>query len=234
MAKRDHTEPSHKDEKDKKGHSELEKEIRKSIRPQVNRSRGLVVSDDAQAMEFANAELTDLYEKAVARAFHDKLKLLLRRYSLEDDDWYGLALNLAIQYEPGFQVEFPLTVLRLTEQSETTDAFSGPVRVSSNVGKQRGRPRQWSFDRLEHLLKAVRAEKKKSGLKEDLDVLKRLARQKEWSPPRNHRSSSPRGEADAWVRTLQSRLHDAKKMERLLADAEKSFREAGRGTSTDK
>jgi hypothetical protein len=74
--------------------TELEKAIRKPIRPQVNRPQPLAVTD-RETVERANAQMEDLHEEAIAAARAEKLKLLLRRYSLADDDWKGLALALA-------------------------------------------------------------------------------------------------------------------------------------------
>jgi hypothetical protein len=108
-------------------------------------------------------------------------------------------------------------------------AFWGPVLVKEGklVDKTSGRPVQWSGERLCHLLEAVQREKKKTRLTKDLDVLKRLARQSEWAPP-NHRSKSTRGEFDAWVRTLQSRLHDAKRFKRIVDERNAELEEIRR------
>ena len=206
--------------------AKLEKAIRKPIRPEVNRPQPLAVTD-RETVERANAQMADLHEKAIAAARAEKLKLLLRRYSLADDDWKGLALALAIDHEPGFQrvdrqiVELPVGF--------SEPAFWGPVLVKDGqlIDKTSGRPVQWSGERLCHLLEAVQREKKKTGLTKDLDVLKCLARQNEWAPP-NHRSNSTRGEFDAWVRTLQSRLHDAKQFQRRVDEANAELEEIQR------
>jgi hypothetical protein len=76
------------------------------------------------------------------------------------------------------------------------------------------------------LLEAVQTEKKKPGVTYDLDALKQLARKKEWASRPTHQSKSPRGEHDAWVRTLQSRLHDAKEFKRKLEAQNAIFKEA--------
>ena len=90
------------------------------------------------------------------------------------------------------------------------------VEDGKQIDEPRRRPKEWSELRLVHLFQAVQAEKKKSGLTKDLDALKLLARQRQWRPPTTHRSRSSRGEYDAWVRTLQSRLHDAKQLKRKV------------------
>jgi hypothetical protein len=90
-----------------KHQGELEEEIRKPIRPQVIRPQGLAIPESdfeaIKAIKLANAQMEELHEIAVATARSEKLKLLLRRYSLAEDDYEGLALALAIEHEPGFQ-----------------------------------------------------------------------------------------------------------------------------------
>ena len=201
---------------------EVEKAIRKPIRPQVVRPHGLA-DTDRETTERANAQMEELHEKAVAAARREKLKLLLRRYSLAEDDYQGLALALALEHEPGFEVvdrqivELPL-------------GFSGSVRVKDGklIDKPSGRPLKWSGERLLQLLEAVQREKKKSGLTKDLDALGRLARHEQWRPPANHRSNSTRGEGDAWISTLQSRLHDAKHVKHMVDRLNALFEEVQR------
>ena len=192
---------------------ELEEAIRKPIRPQVIRPHGFVVPDDPEAIRRENALMEELHEKAVAAARRQKLKLLLRRHSLAEEDYEGLALALAIKHEPGFKVDRQI--------AEAPFGFEGAVRIKygKHIDKPRRRPVQWP-ERLLQLLEALEAEKKKSRLTKDLDALKGLARQKGWEPP--HRSNSPGGRFDPWVRTLQSRLHDAKKLKRKV-DALNAF-----------
>ena len=59
------------------------------------------------------------------------------------------------------------------------------VKDGKLIDKLSGRPVQWPAERLLKLLEAVQSEKKKTGLSRDLDVLKRLAEQKEWESPPN-------------------------------------------------
>jgi hypothetical protein len=193
-----------------KRNGDLEKAIRKPIRVQVIRPAGLAVTD-RETIERANAQMVELHEQAVTAARREKLKLLSRRYSLAEDDYEGLALALAIEHEPGFQAIDHQIV-------ELPPGFSGAVRVKDGklVDKPTGHPVHWPYERLLRLLNAVETEKKKSRLTKDIDVLERLAKQKEWKPPANHRSRSTRGEHEAWVQTLQSRLHDAKQLQRRL------------------
>jgi hypothetical protein len=90
------------------------------------------------------------------------------------------------------------------------------IKDGKLIDKTSGRPVQWSAERLLHLIEAVLVEKKKSSLTKDLDVLQRLARQEQWRPSANHRSNSTRGEGDARIRTLQSRLSEAKQLKRKV------------------
>jgi hypothetical protein len=246
------------------GRAQLEEEIRKPILPRVNRPHGFAVPDDAVAIKRENELMEGLHQKAIAEARRDKLKLLCRRYSLAEDDYRGLArnlaieheprsgrrllcrryslaendyeglaLNLAIQHEPGFRVvDRQIASLPLTR---LPPGFSGPVGIKDGVlvYERTGRPIDWPPERLLQLLEAVQTEKKRSGVAgvtKDIDALRRLARKKEWAPPPTHRSKSPLGGSDARVRTLQSRLYDAKKFKRELDRAERMLKDAERRT----
>ena len=122
---------------------ELEKAIQKPIRPEVIRSRGLAVTD-RKTIEVANAEMMRSEAEAITTAVGEKLQLLLRRYELADNDWYSLALSLAIDYEPGFRVDRQIALL--------PTGFSGPVRFEA--GKRPGRPEKWTAE-MHPLLAAV-------------------------------------------------------------------------------
>ena len=174
-----------------------------------------------------------------------KAKLLCRRYSLAEGDYKGLALALAIEHEPGFRaidpqlVELPLAeddCERVAADEDEQSGFSVQVKngklIDKLIDKPPGRPLRWTPKRLLDLLKAVRAEKEKSDLTEDLEALRRLARQKQWKPPAKHRSNSTRGDHDAWINTLQSRLGGAKQLKRkvdaLNAELEEIQRRIGK------
>ena len=162
---------------------ELEKATRKPIRPKVNRPHGFAVPDDPEAIRRENALMEELHEKAVAAERRQKLKLLLRRHSLAEEDYEGLALALAIEHEPGFRVDRQI--------AQMPPGFSGPVRLKDGklVDAPKRRPLQWTVERLLRLLEAVQVEKEKSGLTKDLEVLQRLAGQNEWTSA-NDRSNS--------------------------------------------
>jgi hypothetical protein len=110
--------------------AKLEKVIRNPIRPQLNRPQPLAITD-RETVERANAQMEELHEKAIAAARAEKLKLLLRRYSLADDDWKGLALALAIDHEPGFQTVDSQIVKLPVGFSEP--AFWGPVLIKDAI-----------------------------------------------------------------------------------------------------
>ena len=86
--------------RERDGRARLEEEIRKPIRPRVNRPHGFAVPDDPEAIKRENELMEELHQKAIAEARRDKLKLLCRRYLLAEDDYRGLARNLAIEHEP--------------------------------------------------------------------------------------------------------------------------------------
>jgi hypothetical protein len=225
----------------RRGRKSIERpgELGKPIRPLVVRPQGFAVPDDHVAIALANVEMEALHAQAVDQARVEKLGLLLRHYELADGDRHDLALKLAIEHEPGFQVDRQIASTKMQPGSyvfpsdivsqigvEVLDCVfaNGPsggfglvrVRDGEIVDPPQRRPLEWSVRRLNELLEAVRAEKKKFGLRKDLEALERLSRQKKWRPPSNHRSRSPRGEEAAWLRTLQSRLGDAKKLKRKI------------------
>jgi hypothetical protein len=198
-------------------------ELAKPIRPQID-GWGGPVPKDPNEIKSANAHLESLHERAVTDARNHKLNLLLRHYSLADNDWHGLALALAIEHEPGFQVDRQTAAL--------PPDFAGAVRIKGGkiIVERIGRPRQWSVERLGELCDAVDAEKKTYGLKKDIEALRHLARRKKWAPP-SDQSRSSRGTFDAWVTTLQKRLVEAREIQRLVdalqAEVERIRRQIG-------
>jgi hypothetical protein len=142
----------------------LEEEIRKPIRPFVIRPKGFVVPDDPEAIRRENALMEELHEKEVVAARREKLKLLLRRYSLAEHDFEGLALALAIEHEPGFKVDRQIAEAPSGFVDAVRTGFVDAVRIKDgkHIDKPRRRPVQWPVERLLQLLEAVEAEKKKS------------------------------------------------------------------------
>ena len=129
----------------------------------------------------------------------EKLPLLMEHY--EVDNYFSLALVLAMKYEPGFQIK--QAVLKLKHGT-----WGAVIRDGGP-----GRPTIWTLERLVKLLNAVEETKQRQGCATDREALSRLARRGEWSPPANYR-----GTAEKWLETLESRLQDAKRIEREERD----------------
>jgi hypothetical protein len=200
----------------KNNNNALEKEIRKPIRHRVIRPGGLALTD-RETIKAANAEMLRLEAEAVEAARQEKLRLLLRRYSLADDDWYGLALALAVDHEPGFRVKSQLVQLTVVDNDDARlkdqPGFSGPVIIGD---KTVGRPSEWSWDRLERLVIAVEKEKKKNGLTNDIEALERIIGKGDWRRPLNCRGS--------WLKALQNRLAKARWMRRRIDEASEQLK----------
>jgi hypothetical protein len=142
-----------------------------------------------------------LTDEAITQKILGKLALLMKHYSISDpDDWFSLALALAVDHVPGFQVENTLGVQQIDQ---------GISLVVHAGRKKTGRPITWPFDRLEELFDDVEKTKKQFGLTQDREALSRIARHPKWSPPANHR-----GEWGQWIETLESRLQEAKALRR--------------------
>jgi hypothetical protein len=191
-------------------------ELKKPIRVRVARPKGLAVTDAETVMK-ANEEMERLACDAIYSERMRKLHLLMEHYGIADkDDWFCLALALATDHIPGFQIEWPLVALSFVanpSEKELREAgFSGPVTTAKKGG---GRPSKWDFDRLEKLLSAVELEKAQYGVKTDREALLRLALRREWSRPATHR-----GTAEQWIKTLESRLQDGRAFQRRLDKAE--------------
>jgi hypothetical protein len=143
-------------------------------------------------IEGANEE-QEWIEQVIEQERIEKLPLLMEHYKIEGKDNYlSLALALAMDHVPGFQVK--QTALKLNHGNW------GAV-IRANIG----RPTIWPPERLDRLLNAVEETKRGRGLSEDREALKILMLRKEWSRPIN------RGEQQ-WLETLESRLQDAKRI----------------------
>jgi hypothetical protein len=139
-----------------------------------------------------------LHHEEVERQVEHKLRLLMDHYSISDTgDWRGLAIKLAADFVPGFQVKSHIK--RVTH--------TGPVVLDDQ--KKDGRRAEWTPERILQLSKSVQQVKKQRRLKSDRDALEVLLRSKEWERPKNHR-----GDRKSWLETLESRLQDAKAFER--------------------
>jgi hypothetical protein len=139
-------------------------------------------------------EPTDHYlQAAIESEFAEKLNLLMDHYEITDkDDFFSLALALAIDHVPGFRV-VPDTPLKLEHGNW------GAVILAN-----RGRRRAWTPERLNALIEAVEHTKKKLSISKDREALEILAQRGEWARPVNR---SPQ----EWRKTLQNQLARARR-----------------------
>jgi hypothetical protein len=168
-------------------------ELAKPIRPEVVRPGGLAVTD-AKTVARANKKMNQLYQQAINN------KLLMEHYGIPNRaDYFNLALALAIDHIPGFQIDS--TPLQLEHGTHGAVIWA----------KRAGRHREWTPERLKRLRIAVEEEKQKDCSLTDRTALSIIARRREWERPANHR----RDQAN-WIETLESRLQDARKAERMI------------------
>ena len=184
-------------------------ELATPIRFTVNRPHGFAVPNpaidpEAESKILAENELMfRLRDKGRAKAESAKLQLLAKHYRVPPNHFRALALALARDFVPGFRFRHPLRI---------TDPLG--VVVNPRHDERMGRPLVWGSDRLEEFLAEVHAIKSASG-GTDREALARLVREKKWGPPANHR-----GGRDKWLETLESRLQDAKRLQRRVAELE--------------
>lgn len=135
--------------------------------------------------------------RQIEKIRREKLALLMKHYGIDGERaWRSLALRLAIEHVPGFQV------------------FKTKPR--------RGAPVIWDCDRLLRLLTTVREVQKRSNLSEKAacrvlatkDEFKR-----EWGTPYGRSERS-------WIESLEFRLNDAKRFERRIAESERALQKA--------
>jgi hypothetical protein len=155
------------------------------------------------------------HEMAVAKERQRKLKLLKRYYKIPE---------VAADPLPGFAVintlvEFPVD----WKGGAGGDPFAGPVCIPG-APKSGRRAKERSTRELERLLDCVNEIKRNNGYRTDREALRIIARRKEWSAPVNHRGKN-------WIDTLEQRLQAAKRFQRLLAKAEREFRDFIRQTN---
>src|SRR5262245_49260188 len=126
-------------------------ELARPIRPRVIRPLDLCyVHPDNIAQ--ANEEMARLTDEAIKEERLQKLDLLKKHYSILDpNDWFSLALALAVDHVPGFQVENNLGIEQIGW---------GIGLVVHTDRKKTGRPITWSLHRLDELLNDVEKTKK--------------------------------------------------------------------------
>jgi hypothetical protein len=150
----------------------------------------------------AHRRKVERYERAkhafVEQQFSKKLAMLSDHYSIPDKpDMGALARALAVEHVPGFRIQFP-------------EGKSG-----------RGRKRKWLPDRLEELYQTVESIKLQHRLT-DKRALKFIVNNPEhaptWGVPTGHKGSK-----EQWIETLESRLQDAKRLQKLYDQAERDL-----------
>jgi hypothetical protein len=144
-------------------------------------------------IEAANEEQQERIEQGFEQAAINKLPLLMEHYKIpNEDDYFSLALALAKDWVPGFQVK--------TVRVRLTHGTWGAVIRDT-------KPTKWPPERRLKLLNAVAETKQKYALSKDREALKILMRKKEWSRPYNR-------DEQKWLETLESRLQESKREER--------------------
>jgi len=165
--------------------------LARKIRPQVNRPRGLAVTDE-KTLKRANHQIKKLCQQEIEKAYDEKLVLLAKHYGIAVGDYRRLAIALAEKSIPGFQVQQPLVeIVRIPE---------GGLLVP--FPKTGGRPIDWPSEKLDKLMVAVEDVKKRSGCETDLEALRVVARNPQW---RGHT-----------IKTLQNRLAEARMKDRQI------------------
>jgi hypothetical protein len=96
----------------------------------------------------------------------DALNRLAKDYGIEPDDYFNLALRLAIDYVPGFP-RFKLQ-------------HGSWGKVMRDKG---GRPTEWTPERFDELVTDVDGIKKKHGFTTDDEALRHLTQAGKWSRP---------------------------------------------------
>jgi hypothetical protein len=139
-------------------------------------------------------------ETAIRQKHLEKLSLLFDHFSIKNkNDMRALVWALALKHVRGFQIV----------------ADSKP---------RRGRKLEWDIERLFALLQAVREAKTLGDLK-DKNALWFIATNEQfaatWGFPSDRKSQSQKQQ---WIETLQSRLHDAKRLQKIVTEGEHEAR----------
>ena len=143
-------------------------------------------------IEAANEEQQERIEQGFEQAAINKLPLLMEHYKIpNEDDYFSLALALAKDWVPGFQVK--------TVRVRLTHGTWGAVIRDT-------KPTKWPPERRLKLLNAVAETKQNYALSKDREALKILMRKKEWSRPynRTNRNGSKRWKAASKMQSAKS------------------------------
>jgi hypothetical protein len=119
-----------------------------------------------------------------------KLDLLRKHYRIKNSqDFFSLALRLAMDCVPGFRV---VDDKRLT--------FRRGKNYGGVILADKGRPLEWSPEKISELRRAVKKAKGKYQLQTDREALERVIQTcAEWSRPLDR-------SFEGWRKTLQNRL----------------------------
>jgi hypothetical protein len=140
-----------------------------------------------------NVEQQEWIEQVAEQAAIEKLPLLMERYGIADkDDYFSLALALARDFVPGFQVKE--TTLKLKHGN-----WGAVIRATKTT--------KWPPGRLLRFLHAVEEAKQRHGFSTDREAIRLIMQKGEWRRPIDR-------DEQKWLETLESRLHDAKRIKR--------------------
>ena len=141
----------------------------------------------------AVAKKQDMPRSTDGDEFAEKLERLMAYYGIEAGDYCSLALQLAIDFVPGFR--------------------PAPFRLEHGdygaviPGDKKGRPRKWNMERRDALIMAVDNVKKEHGLTKDHDAILHLAQHGEWAGPANR-------DLNKQIKTLKNALANARRSQR--------------------
>jgi hypothetical protein len=142
------------------------------------------------------------YERAsaakVERQFSRKLALLFDHYGIADKkDMAALVSALLAEHVPGFKVQFPETKAK------------------------RGAKRKWYPDRFEELYRTVQSIKQQYNFTDRQALIFMVNNQQHaatWGVP-----TGRRGSKQQWIETLEARLQEAKRFQKLYHQAEREL-----------
>jgi hypothetical protein len=130
----------------------------------------------------------------------ETLDRLRQAYGIEGGDYFSLALQLAIDYVPGF----PRFKLQHGDYG----------KVMRDKG---GRPTEWPPEKRDELITAVDRVKKEHGFATDDEALKHLTMKEKWArPPRQDDSAK-------WIKRLKNELGRERSIRRWADDLQKSL-----------
>ena len=144
-------------------------------------------------IEGANEEQSEWIEHVIEQEIVEKLPFLMEHYKIPNkDDYFSLALALAMDFVPGFQVK--QTALKLKHGH-----WGAVIRDT--------KPTIWSPERLLRFLNAVEEAKQRQGRSTDREAIRFVMQKGEWRRPLDR-------DEQKWLETLESRLQDARRIKR--------------------